>query len=140
MKSKITFLALVGFILMVALMSIDGMVQERQNRQIEADNNIAKVFAGQQQVVGPFVVIKYRETWTQKVYNHNREIVNEKKHNNIFTKVFFPSSLDYTSFLSVEERSRGIYKTQIYRTVGRIEGAIFIPKTLKLKKSGKTLP
>ena len=140
MKSKIIFLTLIGFILMIALMSINGTVQERQVRQLEADNNIAKVFAGQQQVVGPFVTIKFRETWTQKVYNHKRELVNEKKHNNVFTKVYFPSSLDYTSFLSVEERSRGIYKTQIYRTVGRIKGAIFIPKTLdSRKREGSTI-
>ena len=67
--AKFAVLGTLFIFLLIALAAIGGMVSERRGRLAEVEDEIASSFAGEQQILGPFLVLRVREDWTRREYN-----------------------------------------------------------------------
>ena len=76
---KLLVLGGVSIFMLIALASIGGITNERDMRRFEVQENIAASYAGEQCIVGPVFLMKYRETWMGRLYNKEKERWYEKE-------------------------------------------------------------
>ena len=58
---KIVAIVTMSILLLIPLALIEGQIRERSQRQHEVQQNIAESSAGPQTLIGPIVVLRYRE-------------------------------------------------------------------------------
>ncbi|MEN8255207.1 MAG: cell envelope integrity protein CreD [Verrucomicrobiota bacterium] len=131
---KLLVLGGISILLLLALSSIGGIARERKQRLHGVQRNIAESYAGPQRITGPVFLIEYRERWTGKLYNKEKESWYEKEMDAARTATVFPEQLNYAGLLQVQERYRGIYKANVFQSVGRIEGSVELPALERLRK------
>jgi inner membrane protein len=131
---KLVVLGGISILLLTALSSVDGLARERRQRFHGVQRNIADSYAGEQRITGPVFVVEYRERWTGRLYNKERETWYEKEMEALRTATVFPAQLRYTGSLSVQERYRGIYKANVFQSTGRIEGTVDFPELTEFRK------
>ena len=125
---KLLVLGGISILLLIALASIGGITRERKQRLQEVRQNIAESYAGQQRIVGPIFSVEYRESWTGRFYNKEKESWYEKEMSAVKHSAVYPERLLYTGALQVQERYRGIFKAHVYQSEGRIEGSVKFPE------------
>jgi inner membrane protein len=125
---KLLVLGGVSIFMLIALASIGGITNERDMRRFEVQENIAASYAGEQCIVGPVFLMKYRETWMGRLYNKEKERWYEKEMSAFRSRLVFPKRLMYDGSLTVQERYRGIFKAQVFQSKGTIEGNVVFPK------------
>ena len=74
MFSKLGMLGGLSILLLIALIAVGGITSERKARLWDVEQDIARSYAGPQEVCGPFAVIEYREHWTAKIYNKEKDL------------------------------------------------------------------
>lgn len=131
---KLLVLGGISVLLLVALSSIGGITRERKQRFHGVQQNIAESYAGPQRIAGPVFLVEYRERWTGKLYNKEKDSWYEKEMDALRTATVFPGQLYYDGSLYVQERYRGIYKANVFQSMGRIEGSIELPALESLRK------
>lgn len=110
-----------SLLLLIPLGAVMGLVEGRNQRQIETESDIARGSAGAQDLVGPLVVVPYTreerrlETTDGKAA---REVWEEVAHQ----QVIVPRDLRLKARAEVESRRRGLYKAQVYRLGGDLTG------------------
>lgn len=138
MRMRIFFkLAVLGFLsllLLIALGSISGVTREREGRLAEVQHDIAASYAGPQRILGPFAVLKFRETWSEKKYNSEKDLWYEEEQSSLRTEAVCPNILKYEASLDVEERYRGIFKAHVFQSHGKLSGEITLPELNELRK------
>ena len=103
----ITFLVI---LMIVALQMIRALVEERNQRRLEAEGGIIGSWGGEQTVGGPFIVVPY--TVRRKNDEGKIESFVERAY-------FLPEFLEIRGEVQPEQRSRGIYEVTLYS--GRLE-------------------
>ena len=78
------------------------MINERENRQKEAIEEVSSKWAGKQTITGPVLMIPYIGT--------SNGLVNQKKY-----AWFMADQLDISSSVSPQKRHRGIYEIAVYQ-------------------------
>jgi len=131
---KLLVLGGISILLLFALSSIGGITRERRQRLHEVQRNIAESYAGPQRITGPVFLVEYRERWTGKLYNKEKDSWYGKEMDALRTATVFPEQLYYTGVLQVQERYRGIYKANVFQSIGRIEGSVEFPALESLRK------
>ena len=124
---KLLVLGGILILLLIALSAISGITRERKHRLLDVQQNIAESYAGQQRIVGPVFLLEYRESWTGKFYNKEKDSWYEKEMSAEQSCVVYPDQLNYEGSLQVQERYRGIFKAHVYQSTGRIEGSVKFP-------------
>ncbi|MCJ8169272.1 cell envelope integrity protein CreD [Atopomonas sediminilitoris] len=132
---KVLTIALLALLLLIPLLMIDGLVQERQRLRSGVENDIARSSSYAQQITGPVLVVPYVEiqrSWktdlqTGERYEDVREI--ERK------LYFLPQRLNVNGQLQSEVRERGIYQVRLYQSNSAITGHYVLPKHLGLAGS-----
>ena len=99
---KLLVLGGISILLLFALSSIGGITRERRQRLHEV-----------QRITGPVFLVEYRERWTGKLYNKEKDSWYGKEMDALRTATVFPEQLYYTGVLQVQERYRGIYKANV---------------------------
>ncbi|QHI68945.1 cell envelope integrity protein CreD [Tichowtungia aerotolerans] len=136
---KLLILGGVSILMLVALKSIGGVTHERKERQLEVEKDIASSYAGPQLVVGPFVVIDYQETWLERQYNDEKNLWYDQECSAPRSALFYPETLFYDGNLAVQERYRGIFKANVFRSTGQQSGVISFPDQKILHTQEKSI-
>ncbi len=106
---KIAALAGLGLALVITLLILGGLVQERQARRDEAVAEMARASGGRQQLLGPILVLPVafeEESWSpDKATGVNRRRVQQV----IELRYVMPQTLAVEATLGTQERSRGLY-------------------------------
>jgi inner membrane protein len=125
--AKFAVLGTLFIFLLIALAAIGGMVSERRGRLAEVEDEIASSFAGEQQILGPFLVLRVREDWTRREYNKENNTWFESPQTATREVAVYPDLLDMDTTLSVEERRRGIFKARVFQSESQLTGRITLP-------------
>jgi len=136
---KLSILATLAILILVALGSIKNLTRERKQRLLSVKQNIAASYAGEQVIVGPVIRLNIREFWNERSFIKEENQWGQKEVNEIRTVSVFPSDLEFTSSLRVEERYRGIFKANVFLSSGGMQGAFTLPDpdTLRTKPNSR---
>ncbi len=107
----------------VPLMMIWGVARDRSRYRDKATAEVAGSTAQSQTVVGPLVVVRYRErvpAGTRGGADQVREGV----------EVLLPDSLSIRSNARVETRQRGIYRVPVFRSASEVASMFTLPPRL----------
>ncbi|MFN3302639.1 MAG: cell envelope integrity protein CreD [Roseateles sp.] len=102
---KLAILALVTLLLCTVLARIAGLVDERQQRQREAQHSVQQSQAGPQTLLGPLLLRHCKETWLAA-----KDSVQTRS----FTAVLPPAQLQVGGRVSPDPRHRGLFKINSY--------------------------
>jgi inner membrane protein len=108
MKQKIVALALVIVVLLLALVKISDVVQDRLTYRQLAIQSVVKSLAGQQTLTGPLIHIACTEEWDNKTEFGVRSDKRE------FVLVSAPATLAIKGGSKLEARGRGLHATQAF--------------------------
>ncbi len=128
MVFKVLVVGFVAILMLMALSAIDGLARERKSRAHGVQEDIARSYAGRQQLIGPVVTIRYRESWAERKYNTETDTWYEEQLSRTCTRPVFPGQYTYDGEMKVEERLRGIFKAHIFQTEGRLGGSFSFPE------------
>jgi len=101
---KVLAIAVIGGACLVASLAVLGLVGERQDTGRKAAEEIALVWSGRQTLVGPMLI---KQTLVAGLPREDYVL---------------PHSLRYETTLVPEVRSRGIFKTVVYKSAVKIKG------------------
>jgi len=111
---KLVALGAVTAVLLVALGMVNGIVEERQRRQAEAEQGVAGSLAGAQTLLGPALQRLCQESWTRtEGEGKDSKPVNERRE---FRQLLWPQRLVIKTRASIEPRYRGLFKVNGYLT------------------------
>lgn len=116
-KSKLFFKALlIGILILLLLIPsyfVQELIQEREQRQKEAYEEVSSKWAGIQTITGPVLVLPYTEA-----------VANISGPPTILRKQAYllPDKLSITGQMKPEERHRGIYQVMLYSSILNISG------------------
>ena len=117
-----------GLVFAIALLTIEGVMSGRQRYRDEATAEVARSTAGSQTLIGPVLVVAFRERMAAATAT-NPPSPPQLADGQV---VLLPDSLHIQSSVRVEERYRGIYRVQVYRATQRITGVFRVPARLGL--------
>ena len=102
---KFVVIAVLALVLMIPTALVKDLVQERQQRQFEVQQEISQLWGGDQTLEGPIVSVPY--SWTRT--NDEGKVLR-------YTGIlhFLPELLDATGEITPVERHRGLYKGVVY--------------------------
>lgn len=109
---KTVLIGMLILLLLIPTFFIQGLVNERKDRQMLAVSEINSKWAGSQTVTGPVIGIPYTEMVTEENNTHT-----VKK-----WAYFLPAKLDIHARIVPEKRYRGIYQVIVYTTELQING------------------
>lgn len=91
---KMLVIGVIGLACFIASLFVFGLVEEREGRHVEAENEIGQTWGAPQTVIGPMLVVKSADE----------------------TDIYIlPSTLKIESSIEPEVRKRGIFETVIYK-------------------------
>lgn len=130
---KILFLFFSAMLAMVALMMIEGLIKDRLSYQDDAKKSVANAWSGEQQVLGPMLVVPYRyrevkSTWDSKAEKYyNKTLV----HSSVL--YIIPERLSLNSQMLTEQRARGIFSFPVYTSQLSLAGEFDLTEFYRLK-------
>lgn len=127
---KFGAIGLLVLLLMIPLLRIDGLVDERQNRRDQVVQDIARSSSYNQVITGPLLVVPYRKTvrsWREDAATHQRVAEESEVSGELF---FLPDTFNLEGDIKTEERSRGIYVARLYHSTNQLSGNFHIPDKL----------
>ncbi len=118
-------LAVLGLalLLMLPLGMTLGLVEGRNQRQMETETQVARLSAAPQTLTGPLLVIPYTVDVRRVEKNEKTGAWQEVNEVVQRERILVPRDLDMTGDVSIEARRRGLYKAQVYKVAGRLKGA-----------------
>lgn len=128
---KVVILTGVAMVFAIALLFVSGVMSERQRYRDQVTADVAQSTAKSQTMVGPLLVVPYRER--EEIGGGNagpktwHEVTREK--------VLLPDSLVVHATVHVETRSRGIYRVPVYRATMQVSGVFVVPPRLGLAET-----
>lgn len=130
-RSATAKLAMVGFLSLLLLIPsswVTDLIRERQGRQKEVMDEIAKSWSGNQNVIGPILVIPY--TAFQRIKDDKGNITIEEVKQHVF---LMPNNLHVHADALPQLLHRGIFDAVVYNAKVSIKGDF---EELDLKKLG----
>ena len=105
--------------LLIALGSVRGVVEERQERRDEAEQNVADSLAASQVLMGPVLVRRCTETWpVEQREGTVLKVLTERRDVRL---VQAPQTLRIDSGARMAPRYRGLFKVNGYEMTGKID-------------------
>jgi inner membrane protein len=140
--SKTLVIGLLMLLLMIPLMMVLDVVQERASYRNSAAADVARAHAGPQVITGPVLYWPYTETFTRSVPVDSKvesdagrtrlERVTEKR-----VHYVFPALMDTRSQLDTETRMRGIFPVTVYTSHHESEGRFILSEPQPKMKDGE---
>jgi inner membrane protein len=123
----------VGIFLLTLLMSwavsyVNSLILERQNRQLEVKQEIAKSSAGEQTITGPVLVVPYIEEYAEVTTENNIEKTTNMRETR--WKFILPENLELKGGFTNQFKKLGIYKALMYELGGNFKGSFKLPAHL----------
>jgi inner membrane protein len=120
---KILVICVIALILLIPLGLISEKIYERNQYLYSAKTSVAQSWTGEQQVMGPLLVIPYTTTDYVDVWNKDGSLKRKKevvRHKQAFVN---PESLTIKSNVENDLRYKGIYKVPVYTASFDVVGA-----------------
>jgi inner membrane protein len=130
LKALIVGIVAVAFIVPLAM--IWGVVKDRSRYRETVTAEVAKSTAESQTLVGPLVVVRYRER-VPATMKGEVEQVREG------LEVLLPDSLSIRSKVRVETRQRGIHRVPVFRAATRLAAGFTLPPRLGISDKRQLL-
>ncbi len=120
---KFVLLSALGLVLVIPLLVVWGLVEERRNRAGGVSAEIADLWGGLQSVSGPFLVVPYTVRTTTTVDGKAVESLS------LQNAVILPERLEVRGNAKTEVLHRSIYEVTVYRAELQLSGR-FAPSDL----------
>ena len=131
---KLGAIALLILLLLIPLLMIDGIIDDRQQLRDGVLEDIARSSSYSQQLSGPVMVVPYRKvvrTWkTNEKTNQRYEELGEERGR----LYFLPERFELDGQVQTELRARGIYQARLFHADNRINGHFSLPAQLGIKE------
>lgn len=112
---KIAAIVGMSILLLVPLSLIEGQIRERSQRQQEVQRNIANSAAGEQTLVGPVILLEFRERVQEPVRDPDSgKITGTLSRIETQRQLISAESLNIDGSARVENRHRGIYQARLF--------------------------
>ena len=124
---KLGAIAALIFLLMIPILMIDGMIEERQSLRDGVLEDIARSSSYSQKITGPLLVVPYRKTvrqWKTHTKTGERYLEEGEASGRLY---FLPERLALGGDISTELRARGIYQARLYHSNSRLAGHFALP-------------
>lgn len=131
---KVAMIVGLTVILMIPLMMIKGVVNERSWFRDNVKADIAQSWTGTQKVLGPVLIVPYVERYKKKEWDANLKIYKENTYYKNKQVFILPDKLSINGEITTEERTRGIYSIPVYSSKLSVEGAFTNEQLVKLHK------
>jgi len=115
---KMLLIAFLVLLLLVPLLMIRGLVDERSARRATAEDEIVRQSGGEQTIVGPMLVVPFLERRTDE---------KGRLEETVRRAIFLPRSLEVEGSLTPERRRRGIYEVTLYGADLGLSGTFAAP-------------
>jgi inner membrane protein len=131
---KLGAIALLILLLLIPLMMINGVIQDRQQLRDGVLEDIARSSSYSQQLSGPLMVVPYTKvvrTWklNEKTSQRYQELGEERGR-----LYFLPEHFELNGQVETELRKRGIYEARLFHADNRITGHFSLPTHLGIKE------
>jgi inner membrane protein len=131
---KLGAIALLILLLLIPLLMIDGIIDDRQQLRDGVLEDIARSSSYSQQLSGPVMVVPYRKvvrTWktNEKTSQRYEELGEERGR-----LYFLPERFELDGQVQTELRNRGIYEARLFHADNRINGHFSLPAQLGIKE------
>ncbi|WP_248742229.1 MULTISPECIES: cell envelope integrity protein CreD [unclassified Pseudomonas] len=127
---KLGAIALLILLLLIPLLMIDGIIDDRQQRRDGVLEDIARSSSYSQQISGPVMVVPYRKvirTWKTREKNGEQYLELSEERGRLY---FLPERFELDGQVQTELRSRGIYEARLFHAENRISGHFSLPAQL----------
>jgi len=124
---KIGAIALLIVLLMIPLLMIGGLVDERQALRAGVLDDIARSSSYSQQLTGPVLVVPYRKTvreWKTHEKTGERYLEVSEYRSRLY---FLPELFVLNGEVKTELRYRGIYQARLYHSDNHVSGRFQVP-------------
>ncbi|MDI2141620.1 MULTISPECIES: cell envelope integrity protein CreD [unclassified Pseudomonas] len=131
---KLGAIALLILVLLVPLLMIDGIIDDRQQLRDGVLEDIARSSSYSQQLSGPVMVVPYRKvvrTWKTKEKSDERYQEIGEERGRLY---FLPERFELDGQVQTELRARGIYEARLFHADNRISGHFSLPAQLGIKE------
>ena len=141
LTSHFGLVVLVGIFLMLPLLLVDNLVDERSRLYRRVVEDISHTWGGPQQITGPVLVIPFnnREIAERVVRRDNKEEIIKETQLVLSYLVVLPGQVDMQVTLDPQERQRGIYRSLVYTSTLRMQGMFMLPKPEELQRVAPAL-
>ncbi|MEX5587780.1 cell envelope integrity protein CreD [Pseudomonas urmiensis] len=129
---KLGMIALLMLLLLIPLLMIGGLIEERQTLRDSVLADIAQSSSFEQQISGPLLVVPYRKyerRWIDKDGHSVQETTTVNGH-----LYFLPETFDAEIGIDTELRSRGIYQARLFHAKSQISGHFKLPERWGIDK------
>ena len=115
---KIGAIVLITLLLLIPTAMIHQLINERENRQWEAVEEVSSKWGNEQNLTGPFISIPYNK-WEKikSPQDNSLKLVKSKEYLHIL-----PEKLEIIGDIEPEKRNRGIYDIVVYQSTLKIKG------------------
>lgn len=125
---KLGMIGLLILLLLIPLMMINGLIQDRQNRRNEVLHDIARSSSYSQQLSGPLLIVPYRKftkVWKPNAESPVRYQETVEERGRLY---FLPEQFQLDGDVQTEVRSRGIYEARLYHADNKVCGHFVLPR------------
>ncbi len=138
-SKKIVVITVLTLLLLIPLMMIRGVIDERSGYRYQVRNDITQSWTGEQMMIGPVLVIPYREIYQVSVWN--KKLEKDEIENRVLNKklMIAPEQLSINGNVKTESRVRGIYSIPVYRSQLNISGNYSVAKLTAQVNSSNTI-
>ncbi len=126
LQKTVLIILLMG-LLLVPLGMIQGVISERSHYRYTAQQDIASSWTGEQNFLGPILVLPYVTQWQVKVWDKEQKIYRMETRKKQAKMALLPQQLDIDAKSSTQMRARGIYEVPVYDTHLDVQGRFIIP-------------
>ncbi len=128
----------IGIFILTLLMSwavsyVNSLILERQSRQYQVKEDIAKSSARAQTLLGPVLVVPYIESYTETTTEDSVKKTEAKSVQK--AEFIFPENVIISGGFSNEYKKLGIYKALMYQLGGSVKGNFKLPDHLNIRPS-----
>ncbi len=135
MTKKMVMIGLLILLLMIPLLMIEGVVSERSSYRYQVRHSIAESWTGEQKLVGPLLVVPYKEYYTKKVWDEKLKQYQTETHHWKRELYIAPEQLSIVAEVATEERKRGLYAIPVYKSELALSGHFSNRRLQELLKS-----
>ena len=120
---KYGLIGLLALGLMIPLGMVQDLVRERANYREQARQSIAESWTGAQQVLGPVLVVPYKQLVPKQVWDERLSAYRTETRELSGRLHILPERLAVEGKASTELRSRGLYNVPVYLAALSLEGS-----------------
>ncbi|MDU9034438.1 cell envelope integrity protein CreD [Pseudomonas corrugata] len=125
---KLGMIALLILLLMIPLLMINGLIDERQSLRDGVLQEIASSSSHSQQLIGPMIVVPFRKdvrVWNTNEKTGVRFLETVEQSGELY---FLPEQFELDGQVRTETRARGIYEARLFHADNRIDGRFKVPE------------